>query len=261
MDFENTVDDVQLGVEDQQEDLGPEELDEGENAGPADRQKPEQDHRFNAAMKAARQNAERDTAQRMGRETDERIAAMRIPNPAKPGSFFRSMEDLNEYSSVLRRHDAEDRAQKQGRSVEEIEEEDANRAYLSGLRAKDEAEAKRANAERQMQAWIAEDLQDFQQRYPDVDVAKLEGNKQFRRFAGSRYGKEPLGDLYDDFLAISGDAGKAAVQNQTSKAERSTGAGDGKSTGPLSAAQKRALKEWNENNPDMRMTEAEFAGR
>lgn len=39
-------------------------------------------------------------------EQDEHIAQLKIPNPLHPGSYFESMDDLEEYSEALRRADA-----------------------------------------------------------------------------------------------------------------------------------------------------------
>lgn len=260
---ENSVNDEQLEIEGQQDtrEQEPESPNEGESAGDAGRQRAEQDHRFNAAMKAARQRAEKETAERITRETDSKITGMRIPNPDKPGSYFSSLAELESYSRALRKANLETRAKKEGRSAAELEEEDANREYLSRKRAEDERADKEAREKKKREEWIAADAADFMSRHPDIDIEKLDNNKQFRRFAGSRYGKEPLADLYEDFVELSGDVAKSAVLRQDGRSERSTGSGDGKGSGPLTAAQRQELKEWNDNNPDMRMTESEFRSR
>ena len=118
----------------------------------------------------------------------------------------------------------------------------------------------REEAARQ-QKWIAEDVKDFAQRYPDVDLGKLDGNKAFRRFCGSRYGREPLGDLYEDYLEIAGNAAQAAVQKAESKAGRATGTGGGAGAETLTASQQKELDEWNRSYPQMKMTAKEFRSR
>ena len=91
-------------------------------------------------------------------------------------------------------------------------------------------------------------------------LEKLEKNKSFLTFCGSRFGKEPLGDLYDTYLEVVGEAGRAAVAKQAGRNDRSTGGG---STGgvTMTASQQRSLDAWNAANPDMAMTAKEFLKR
>ena len=221
----------------------------------------QQQRAFNAAMAAARRRAEKDTEGRVRRQYDEEIAAMRIPNPTKPGSYFASKKDLEDYSGALRQADAERRAQADGRSVEEVLEEDADRAFIRRQRAEEKKalEANREKAERD--AFIRDDIADMQSRHPDVDIAALDANTAFRRFAGSRYGKEHLADLYEDYVGVVGSAAAAATVRSQDKADRSTGHGSGGGGGTLTSAQRAALKEWNEDHPEMKMTEKEFLER
>ena len=221
----------------------------------------QQQREFNAAMAAARRRAEKDTAEKMARQMDEDIAAMRIPNPAKPGSFFTGKKDLEEYSGALRRADAERRAKAENRSVEDVLEDDEDRAFIRQQRAA-MAKVEAANKQKQERdAFIASDIADMQRRHPDVDIAALDNNPAFRKFAGSRYGKEHLADLYEDFVSVVGNASAAAAARTGDRAERSTGHGSGGGGGTLTAAQRAALKEWNDDHPEMRMTEKEFLER
>ncbi len=232
---------------------------EGEEpAGAAARQ--EEDRRqFNASMKAARISGEKAGEERANAAAKKRISDMRLPNPEKPGTYFQSFEEMEAYSKNLRRSDAEARARKEGRSVEEILEEDENRAYLTRKRQEEEA-AKTAPKDSELKR-LQGHLAEMAERYPDVDVGKLEENKSFRRFAGSRYGKESLADLYEAYTELVGQAGQAATAKTASKSSRATGGNTGKGSGSLTSAQKAALQRWNENNPDMKMTEKEFMER
>lgn len=231
---------------------------EGQGAEAPAAESADQQRAFNAAMAAARRRAEKDTEGRVRRQYDEEIAAMRIPNPTKPGSYFTSKKDLEDYSGALRRADAERRAQADGRSVEDVMEEDEDRAFIRQQRA----EAKKTEAAQkekaQRDAFIASDIDEMRQRHPDVDIAALDRNPAFRRFVGSRYGKEHLADLYDDYINVVGNAAAAATEKSRDKAERSTGHGSGGSSGTLSSAQRAALREWNAEHPEMAMTEKEF---
>ena len=98
------------------------------------------------------------------------------------------------------------------------------------------------------------------QNYPDVDVVKLDGNDNFRKFCGTRYGKEPLADLYTDYLSLVDVSEKAGAAKRDTRSERSTGSGsDGGAR--LTAQQQRDIKEWRDRFPYMDMSPAEFSKR
>ena len=110
------------------------------------------------------------------------------------------------------------------------------------------------------QAFVRSDVLDFIERYPGFDadgLEALEHNEQFRRFCGTRYAREPLAQLYGDYLSVIDGAGAAAVSRASSRSARSTGGG---STGgaTLSPEQRKALERWNEENPEMAMTAKEY---
>lgn len=114
---------------------------------------------------------------------------------------------------------------------------------------------------REQHEFIARDLEDFQERYPAVDVAALDGDRQFRRFCGSRYGREPLADLFTDYLEIAGEQRSAAAARSESRSRRETGAGSGSGGETLTASQQKELDEWNRTYPSMKMTAKEFLSR
>lgn len=108
------------------------------------------------------------------------------------------------------------------------------------------------------EAELAAHVEEMSIRFPDVDIIKLEDNSAFRRFAGSRYGKESLADLYESYTRLVNEAEAAAKAKSYAKASRATGGSSGKSGSALNTAQRDALRRWNESNPDMKMTEKEF---
>ena len=230
-------------------------------AGDANRQDEKQKHAFNAAMAAARRKAEKETEERMNRQFNDDIRDQRIPNPTKPGTYFGSMAELKEYSTALRRADAEERAKKEGRSADEILQEDEDRAFIRDLKKREETSRKAQEEKNKQTEFIAKDIENFSEKYPGVDIEALDSNKAFRRFAGSRYGKEPLADLYADYVEIVGETKAAEAARRDDRANRSTGGGYGGGGGTLTADQRQRLKEWNENFPEMKMTEAEFLKR
>ena len=122
----------------------------------------------------------------------------------------------------------------------------------SGAAETDESEARRA--------FVRSDVLDFMERYPGFDadgLEALERNEQFRRFCGTRYAREPLAQLYGDYLSVVDGAGAAAVSKANSRSARSTGGGTaGGAT--LSPEQRKSLERWNEENPEMAMTAKEY---
>ena len=122
-------------------------------------------------------------------------------------------------------------------------------------------EERRAGALRE---FLAADVLDFVEKYPQFAaaerMAELEGNRRFRQFCGSRFGREPLAQLYGDFLVIVGEAGTAALARAQSKSGRATGGGTAGGA-VLSPEQRLALEQWNEEHPEMQMTAREFLSR
>ena len=111
-------------------------------------------------------------------------------------------------------------------------------------------------------AFVHDDVLDFIERYPGFDAEGLEAlerNEQFRRFCGTRYAREPLAQLYGDYLTVIDGAGAAAVNRANSRSARSTGGGSTGGT-TLSPEQRRTLERWNEENPEMAMTAKEYLG-
>lgn len=117
-----------------------------------------------------------------------------------------------------------------------------------------------ADDEAAQRAFVKSDALAFMARYPNFsaeDMEALESNPQFLRFCGTRYRREPLAQLYEDFQSVVKGAGEAAVRRAASRSARSTGGGTaGGET--LSPEQRKALERWNEANPEMTMTAKEY---
>lgn len=244
---------------------GGDDTPEPDGAGQAVKQR--QSREDNAAIRAARLRARREAEAEAARAMDERIARAGIPNPYNDNKPFASMKEWEDYGKALKRAEIAQQAQKTGRSVAELEEDAANRAFLSEMRRN--AERQRDNevqaqteAARQ-NAFYADDVRDFVTKYPNFgtkELTELENNKQFRQFCGSRFGREPLAQLYGDYVALVGNAGAAAVERAAGKAAKSTGGGTAGGA-VLSPSQKQVLDRWNEEHPEMAMSAKEFLGR
>ncbi|MBR3850076.1 MAG: hypothetical protein IKM36_06275 [Oscillospiraceae bacterium] len=221
---------------------------------------PKQTREENAAIRAARLKASKDAREAALREADAEIAAAGIENPytKKP---FSSMKEFKEYAAQVKRARLEEEADRTGRTVEELEEDAENRAFLSRLRKQIQWQEMGEFAQGE-ESFVSRDLRDFVEKHPEMNspekLEALENNKAFRRFCGSRFGKEPLAELYEAFQDLVGTSGAAAVAKAASKNDRSTGGGSSGGV-TLTPSQKRELDEWNRANPDMPMTERDFA--
>lgn len=240
---------------------GGETLSEPDGAGQAVAQ--QQTREENAAIRAARIRARREAAAEERARLDEEIAELGIENPYNGNKPFANLNEMREYSEQFRQAKLQAEANRTGRSVQDLSEDAANREYIRRKR-REEAEqaAAQAQAEAQRQ-FFADDVRDFMEKYPQFDAKQLdalENNKQFRQFCGSRFGREPLAQLYGDYIAIVGGAGEAAIAKAAGKAARSTGGGTAGGA-VLSPSQKVALDKWNEEHPEMAMTPKEFLGR
>jgi hypothetical protein len=109
--------------------------------------------------------------------------------------------------------------------------------------------------------FIVSDAREFLRRFPDVDLGELDASEAFHRFCGSRYGRESLAELYEDYLAVAGESVRAARTKDESRRARSTGSGGSGSFSPLNARQQEELDAWNRAFPQMRMTAKEYLTR
>lgn len=260
----------QDGGQEEAEDLHESETDaEGEHAEGSDGQKAAgkpgdggraatQTHADNAAAKAARLRAERDTEARVNREVDEDIRKMGLVDPYT-NRPIRTRAELNAYSQRAQEEQIRERAERENRPASDIRREMENQMLAEQKRQEMDEEKSKKDEQARRQAFLEADVADFMSRYPDVDIMALQGNPTFRRFAGTRFGREPLGDLYEDYVAITG--GAAAAQKAQSKSARAVGGGTGTAGSGLTAAQQRELEQWNRRNPEMKMTAKEFLSR
>ena len=229
-----------------------------ESSGSPDRDRQSQED--NRKYQAARKAGEKAGYQRAVDDYNRRLARTGMRDPST-GETIGNIEGLEKYSAAIRKQRIEATAQETGKSVAEVTEEEDIRDELAQKKAEAKAAQKKAAEAKQLEEWIANDVAEFTEEYPDVDVSKLAENNSFLKFCGSRFGKEPMAGLYADWLDLVGSAERAAVARKESKASRSTGTGGGSGSETLTAAQQRELDEWNRNYPNMKMTAKEFLSR
>ncbi len=234
---------------------GDKPAEEPDNGG---RERQQQKRSDNHLAKVARLRAQRETEERINREVDAEIAAMGLVNPYT-NQPIRTRAQLNEYSAAAQEAQIRERAEQEKRPAAEIRREMEDRRLADQKRSEDAKKKSEQDAEDRRKAFLQADAADFMDRYPDVDIMTLQQNKTFREFCGSRFGSEPLGDLYESYLRLFGKAAEGKLKE--SKAARGVGSGTGTAGSGLTAKQQRELDEWNRANPDMKMTAKEFLNR
>ncbi len=160
-----------------------------------------------------------------------------------------------------------DRTRRQAQSREENRRYQAARhsgersGYERALRELGERNGTPEDEEARRAEFIRQDAERFLEKYPRVDLRTLDTDETFRRFCGSRYGKEPLAELFEDYLEVSRLSAERARASAESRSRRATGSGGGAGSDTLTAAQQRDLDEWNRTYPGMKMTAKEFLSR
>ena len=103
--------------------------------------------------------------------------------------------------------------------------------------------------------------QEFAKRYPQVDLRQLLSDENFLRFCGSRFGNEPLTELFVDYTGLLHAAEQQALARAESKSSRATGSGGSGGGEALTARQLQELEAWNKAYPQLKMTAKEFLSR
>ena len=265
MEFENRFDDGQPEVVDQAEETQTDAgqagvVDQQEGGEPKAEEKKPQTKTENAAIKAARVRAQHEAEARMRQQFDDEIASSGAINPYT-GEPFHSFQEFRAYGQRYQKEQLEEQSKATGRSVQELEEEAKNRAYLSKKRKEEEGKKARNSKQQEEQMRLLADALVFQGKYPGADIGQLERDKKFRKFCGNRLYKEPITNLYEDYLELVSDAQETGKAKAAGKQQRGTGGGTGGQGVTLTAAQQRELDAWNREFPEMKMTAKEFAAR
>lgn len=118
-----------------------------------------------------------------------------------------------------------------------------------------------ADPDAEKMARLAGYVKEFTRRYPQVDLRRLQNDENFLLFCGSRYGNEPLTELFADYAAVIHNLTQEASAKAESKAQRGTGSGVSGGGQTLTAEEQKALDEWNKAYPQLKMTAKEFLAR
>ena len=64
------------------------------------------------------------------------------------------------------------------------------------------------------------DLKDFENKYPDVDITKLDEDQRFLKFAKGKIGVYPLAEIYTDFVELFGELESTVKTELKNKLQR-----------------------------------------
>lgn len=77
---------------------------------------------------------------------------------------------------------------------------------------KERKKAEEVAKETEEKEWYEKDFNDFSTKHPEVNVHSLISNEQFQKFADGKVGKQPLSEIYDDFISFVSEYEKKAKQ-------------------------------------------------
>ena len=223
---------------DEEPDEETEEVETKEEEPPKPKQTPEENAKF------ARLRREKEAK---AREAADKLEAVLKPFNVKSLAELMSLEDVELTEEEENR--AQRKALENGENEEiyiELEKTKKTRMlYLAQMKAqKLQEEISRATKER-----ADSDIAAFKAKYPDIDPQSLVKNEKFMKVAKRRLGDDPLIEIYEDYLYVSGERETQAKKIQESKAARSTAASATGKLTQLTAEQKKAFDEWNKRNP------------
>lgn len=225
------------------EDGGTEDIEVKEEKKEKKEEKPKQSAEENAKYAAARREAEK-----IAKESEKKYLDLK-----------------NKFNSILsseiddkRRDELIKIAEEKGIDPEDFIEREENRLFRAKVKAKEALAEAEKEHEKNAKEKAKADFAEFGKAYPNIDLDKLLKNPSFEKFSKHKLGNQPLVEIYADYEEIVGTVKNTSYKNAISKEERSTGSSEGTSKVQLTSSQAKRLKEWNERNPDFKMSAKEF---
>lgn len=122
-----------------------------------------------------------------------------------------------------KRREAEAKAKKEAEAAKATQPEEAKKPAETVEKPASEESA--TDQKSQQVNKLGEQLIQFKQKYPDVDLAQLDGDNAFKRFIdGKLLGKKDFTSLYEDYQAFRSEMGLSVQQqNNQIKSQASTG--------------------------------------
>lgn len=175
--------------------------DKGSEGGADGGEKKPQSREQNAENARRRREAERQRELAEARNSAI-IEALGGKNPYTDGEM-KDAEDVREFLAM-----------------QEIEKNGGDPVgdYSKHQKERERAERVKAEQDAEKRAWYEKDRADFVAKYPDTDLAVLIENKSFRIFAEGKVGEKPLGEIYESYLAMTGEIENAAKRTAAQSA-------------------------------------------
>lgn len=214
------------------------EVEEPKNTKEPVKEKPKQTPEENARYAAARREAETE--------------AKKLADEVK--TLKETLTKAQSPMTDTRRKQLEREAEEKGKDPDDYVEMVENREWRQAQRAKEalkEAEEKAKQADKQRATAVVKEFESA----TSVKASDLTKDEAFMDYADGKWGSKSLLEIYTGYQKLTGN--KAVAEAIKSRSERSTGAAS-TADSSLSVDQRRRLKEWNERNPDMKMTEKDF---
>ena len=80
--------------------------------------------------------------------------------------------------------------------------------------------SEKQTAEQTKKEWFEKDSKDFEAKYPDIEISKLDKDEKFIKFAKGKVGTIPLAEIYSDFVDLVGEFETTAEQKAENKLQR-----------------------------------------
>lgn len=166
-----------------------------------------------------------------------------------------------------KRREAEAKKKKEQEEKEAKAKEEAEKKKKAEEEAKTKSESeseKDAEKEKKRSAneqKLGEQLTSFKRKYPDVDLAKLDNDKHFKRYIeGKLLGKKDFTSLYEEYVDMTSEltgTGKEIAKKNHQKAKASSGGAQGGSRTPQDIYSEAELQKASERLPFLPRREAE----
>ena len=198
-------------VESEQDEDGMEFTDTGANDGEAadPHADSENDENADDAVEEVTENKSASQAEKR-RQREEREKAIRdkIERDSYRKGIVDAVGGVNPYTNEAIVDDADIDEYLLMKKLEK-EGKDPIEDYATAVKGEKRAQAEKAKAEKQR----VEELTEFANKYPSVDVAALLQDAKFVKFAGKRVQHESLANVYADFLEFT-DGANAEVEKR-----------------------------------------------
>jgi len=187
-------------------------------------------------------------------DDDEELNELARTKPSE--EQLRKNKDAEE---ARKRREAEAKQKKEAEAKPKTVEQPAPANKPATAEAKTEQPAEPATDPKAEQVnKLGEQLVQFKQKYPNVDLANLDGDKGFKRFIdGKLMGKKDFTKLYEEYQEFRNEMGlQAQVQNNQIKSQASTGSPVSNATAGADVYSEEELNRLSQRIPFMNPKEA-----